>query len=96
MDPLQVAEQFVAAINAHDLKAVMSLMSSNHRFVDSLGHVVESREENAGRLNSLLPHGAGLPISSPRPLPHRRPGWVGSRADRYGSRFVLLQRGVAT
>jgi len=44
MDALQVAEQFVAAINAHDLEAMLSLMSPNHRFIDSLGDVVEGRE----------------------------------------------------
>src|SRR5438046_10593038 len=41
MTPLQVAEKFVAAINAHDVERLASLMTTDHRFIDSLGAVVE-------------------------------------------------------
>ena len=44
MDALQVTEQFVAAINAHDLGAMTSSISPDHRFIDSLGNVVQGRE----------------------------------------------------
>ena len=44
MSPQEVAEQFVAAINAHDLEGIASLMTSDHRFIDSLGAVVEGRD----------------------------------------------------
>jgi uncharacterized protein (TIGR02246 family) len=40
----KVAEQFVAAINAHDVERLASLMTADHRFIDSLGAVVEGRE----------------------------------------------------
>ena len=40
----EVAEQFVAAINAHDVEGIASLMTSDHRFIDSLGAVVEGRD----------------------------------------------------
>jgi ketosteroid isomerase-like protein len=41
MTPRKVAEQFVTAINAHDVERLASLMTSDHRFIDSLGSVVE-------------------------------------------------------
>ena len=44
MAPQKVAEQFVSAINAHDLERLVSLMTSDHRFIDSLGAVVEGRD----------------------------------------------------
>ena len=44
MTSLEVADQFVAAINAHDLERLVSLMTRNHRFIDSLGTVTEGRE----------------------------------------------------
>jgi ketosteroid isomerase-like protein len=39
-----VAEQFVTAINAHDVERLASLMTSDHRFIDSLGAVIEGRD----------------------------------------------------
>jgi ketosteroid isomerase-like protein len=36
-DALQVAEAFIAAINARDLAALAKLMSEDHRFVDAAG-----------------------------------------------------------
>jgi ketosteroid isomerase-like protein len=33
--------KFVAAINAHDVEALASLMTSDHRFVDGLGNSVQ-------------------------------------------------------
>ena len=44
MTPLEVAKQFVSAINTHDVTRIASLMTSDHRFIDSLGAVVEGRE----------------------------------------------------
>jgi ketosteroid isomerase-like protein len=44
MAPLKVAEQFVTAINAHDVERLALLMTSDHRFIDSLGAVVEGRD----------------------------------------------------
>lgn len=44
MTPLDVTEQFVAAINAHDIERLASLMTAEHRFTDSLGTVTEGRD----------------------------------------------------
>ena len=44
MAPQKVAEQFVTAINAHDVERLASLMTSDHRFIDSLGAVVAGRD----------------------------------------------------
>ena len=44
MTPLEVTEQFVAAINVHDVERLASLMTANHRFIDSLGTVTEGRD----------------------------------------------------
>lgn len=44
MTPQEVAKQFVAAINAHDVEHLATLMTSDHRFIDSLGAVVEGRD----------------------------------------------------
>src|SRR5881409_650988 len=43
MTAQNVAEQFVTAINAHDVERLASLMTSDHRFIDSLGSAVEGR-----------------------------------------------------
>ena len=40
-----LAELFVAAINAHDVEQLLALMTPNHRFVDSLGHVLTGRDQ---------------------------------------------------
>jgi hypothetical protein len=39
-----VVERLVACINAHQLHGVASLLSTQHRCVDSLGTVVTGRE----------------------------------------------------
>jgi hypothetical protein len=44
MSPQNVAEQFVTAINAHDVERLASLMTSDHRLIDSLGAAVEGRD----------------------------------------------------
>ena len=44
MTPQKVALQFVTAINAHDVDRLTSLMTSDHRFIDSLGAAVEGRD----------------------------------------------------
>jgi ketosteroid isomerase-like protein len=44
MTPQKVAQQFVTAINSHDVECLASLMTSDHRFIDSLGAVVEGRD----------------------------------------------------
>ena len=38
MTSLDVARRFVAKINAHDTHGLIALMTTNHRFVDSLGN----------------------------------------------------------
>jgi ketosteroid isomerase-like protein len=48
MTPQKVAEHFVATINAHDVKGLASLMTSDHRFIDSLDTVVEGRDAMRG------------------------------------------------
>ena len=40
-----VARAFVAAINRQDVDELAALMTPEHRFVDSLGNVVEGREK---------------------------------------------------
>ena len=44
MTPQEVAQQFVTAINAHNVECLAILMTSDHRFIDSLGAVVEGRD----------------------------------------------------
>jgi ketosteroid isomerase-like protein len=39
-----VAQAFVRAINRQDVDRLAELMSSTHRFIDSLGNVVEGRD----------------------------------------------------
>ena len=36
---------FVERINAHDVEGLLSLMTPDHRFVDSLGNVIEGRDK---------------------------------------------------
>lgn len=43
-DPKQVALQFVAAINAHDVTALCALMPEGHCFIDSQGRMERGRE----------------------------------------------------
>lgn len=40
-----VAQAFIRAINRQDVDALAALMAPEHRFVDSLGNVVEGREK---------------------------------------------------
>jgi ketosteroid isomerase-like protein len=42
--PQEVTKQFVSAINAHDVERLASLVTSDHRFIDSLGDVAEGRD----------------------------------------------------
>ena len=44
MTAQEVAQQFVTAINAHNVECLAILMTSDHRFIDSLGAVVEGRD----------------------------------------------------
>ena len=44
MTPQETTERFVAAINAHDIDRLIALMTLDHRFIDSLGAVVEGRD----------------------------------------------------
>jgi ketosteroid isomerase-like protein len=45
MSALDLVLAFVARINAHDVPGLATLMSPDHRFVDSLGAVVTGREQ---------------------------------------------------
>jgi len=42
--PEEVARAFVQAIHAHDMNALMQLMSDDHTFIDSLGNSVRGKE----------------------------------------------------
>lgn len=44
MTPTESALRFVAAINAHDVDALLGLMPDDHRFIDSLGNTLSGRE----------------------------------------------------
>jgi ketosteroid isomerase-like protein len=44
MESTAIARQFVDAINTHDLDAIYSLMTDDHRFVDPLGTVARGRD----------------------------------------------------
>jgi ketosteroid isomerase-like protein len=48
MDVERIANQFVEAINRHDVNALYRLMSVDHRFIDSGGAVYEGREAMKG------------------------------------------------
>lgn len=41
MDTVELFQQFVATINQHDPKALAELMTSDHVFIDSVGHRIE-------------------------------------------------------
>jgi ketosteroid isomerase-like protein len=41
IDPGGIFEQFVSAVNRHDVNAIASLMTADHLFVDSLGNRVQ-------------------------------------------------------
>jgi uncharacterized protein (TIGR02246 family) len=43
--PERMARDFVGAINRQDIDELAALMAPEHRFVDSLGKVVEGREK---------------------------------------------------
>ncbi len=40
-----VINQFIRAINEHDVEAISELMTEDHRFIDSGGQIFEGREE---------------------------------------------------
>ena len=40
----EIAQQFVAHINSHDLEAIGTLLASDHRFIDSLGNEARGRD----------------------------------------------------
>jgi ketosteroid isomerase-like protein len=42
--PAEIARELIARINSHDVEALAALLTPDHRFVDSLGTVVEGRE----------------------------------------------------
>ena len=44
MTPLETVQRFVAHINAHDIPGLTALMTTDHRFTDSLGAPVTGRE----------------------------------------------------
>ena len=48
MKPNEIFEQWVAAINGHDVVALAALMAPDHVFVDSLGNHVEGKSMEAG------------------------------------------------
>jgi ketosteroid isomerase-like protein len=42
MSPTGIFQQFVNAINSHDVKSLTALMTADHVFVDSLGNRAQS------------------------------------------------------
>lgn len=42
--PVEVAQEFVRAINRQDAEGLAELMTPDHRFTDSLGHVAKGRD----------------------------------------------------
>jgi ketosteroid isomerase-like protein len=40
IDPAETFQQFVTAINGHDVRALTALMTTDHLFVDSVGNRV--------------------------------------------------------
>ena len=42
--PIATLEEFVSCINAHDPKAIVSLCTADHIFIDSLGSQLSGRE----------------------------------------------------
>ncbi|MFI4971644.1 MAG: nuclear transport factor 2 family protein [Hyphomicrobiales bacterium] len=44
MTPLETVHGFVDQINVHDVAGLAALMTPDHRFIDSLGTVMEGRE----------------------------------------------------
>jgi len=45
MTPIDVALQFVAKINAHDVDAIVALMTPDHVFIDGLGNKFSGAEQ---------------------------------------------------
>jgi ketosteroid isomerase-like protein len=43
--PESVAHAFAQAINLHDLEALAAWMTADHRFIDSLGNIMEGRDK---------------------------------------------------
>ena len=43
--PRDVIEEFVNAINGHDIDAIYEFMAEEHRFIDSMGRAVAGRDE---------------------------------------------------
>jgi ketosteroid isomerase-like protein len=41
----QIVYEFAAAINEHDIDKICSLMTNDHRFIDSQGHEVVGKEK---------------------------------------------------
>jgi uncharacterized protein (TIGR02246 family) len=40
-----VAQEFVRAINRHNVEAMAELMTAGHRFIDSMGQIMQGREQ---------------------------------------------------
>ena len=53
-DPTSTVISFVAAINAHDLDAIVSLMSEDHVFVDAFGESWEGRSTMRRAWNATM------------------------------------------
>ena len=44
LNATQIVQRLIAYINSHDVDAIAALLTSDHRFVDSLGGVTQGRE----------------------------------------------------
>lgn len=45
VEAMHLAAEFVRAINTHDPDALASLMTPDHKFIDSLGNIVAGRDK---------------------------------------------------
>jgi ketosteroid isomerase-like protein len=48
MSPLEIVRQFVAAINSHDVDAIIAWMAPEHLFIDSLGNRIPGTAMRTG------------------------------------------------
>ena len=50
----QIIHNFVDAINEHNVDKICTLMTDNHKFIDSQGNEVVGKEKNEGGMDRIL------------------------------------------
>jgi ketosteroid isomerase-like protein len=53
-NPVEAVLAFLDAINAHDVDALLNLMTEDHAFIDSLGKRIEGREKMRAAWNGYF------------------------------------------